>query len=97
MLVEGVLDYAIFMLDEHGYVTTWNAGAQRLKGYTPNEIIGQHFSRFYSDEARAAGEPERSLQTAATTGNYEAERWRVRKDGSRCAGLAGSRSTWSSI
>jgi len=83
MLVEGVLDYGIFMLDADGYVTTWNAGAQRLKGYTPNEIIGQHFSRFYTDEARAGGEPERALLTAATTGKYEAENWRVRKDGSR--------------
>ena len=82
-LVEGVLDYAIFMLDHQGYITTWNGGAQRLKGYTASEIIDQHFSRFYTDEARAAGEPERALQTAATTGKYEAERWLVRKDGSR--------------
>src|SRR5207249_1426010 len=61
LLVEGVTDYAIYMIDPNGIVTSWNAGAQRIKGYTPNEIIGQHFSRFYTDEDRAAGLPLRSL------------------------------------
>jgi PAS domain S-box-containing protein len=83
MLVEGVLDYAIYMLDPSGVVTTWNAGAERLKGYTPEEILGQHFSRFYTKEERAAGVPAIMLATAAREGRYEDEGWRVRKDGSR--------------
>lgn len=83
VLVDGVIDYAIFMLDERGYITSWNRGARRLKGYSADEIIGQHFSVFYTAEARAAGEPARALHTATTTGKYEAEGWRVRKDGSR--------------
>ena len=82
ILVEAVTDYAIYMLDPAGVVTSWNAGAQRFKGYTPQEIIGQHFSRFYTEEDRAAGLPERVLATAAE-GKFEAEGWRVRKDGSR--------------
>ncbi|MGD9617865.1 MAG: PAS domain S-box protein [Alphaproteobacteria bacterium] len=83
ILVEGVIDYAIFLLDTEGRVTTWNAGAERIKGYRPDEIIGSHFSRFYTEEDRAAGVPERALRTAAETGRFETEGWRVRKDGSR--------------
>ena len=70
------------MLDLNGIVTNWNAGAQRIKGYTAAEIIGQHFSRFYTESDRAAGVPTRALQTAATKGRFEADAWRVRKDGS---------------
>ena len=81
-LVEGVTDYALFMLDPNGLVMNWNSGAQRIKGYTADEIIGQHFSRFYTERDRAAGLPSRALQTAAQVGRYEAEGWRVRKDGS---------------
>ena len=83
MLVEGVIDYAIYMLDPSGVITNWNAGAERLKGYTSDEIVGQHFSKFYSKEDRAAGLPARVLETASREGRYEAEGWRVRKDGSR--------------
>jgi len=83
ILVQGVTDYAIFMLDPQGLVTNWNAGAQRIKGYKPEEIIGQHFSRFYTPEDLAAGLPKKALSTALETGKYEAEGWRVRKDGSR--------------
>jgi PAS domain S-box-containing protein len=83
ILVEGVTDYAIFMLDPEGRVTNWNAGAQRIKGYAPEEIIGEHFSRFYTPEERDAGIPAQALQTARETGRWEAEAWRVRKDGSR--------------
>jgi PAS domain S-box-containing protein len=83
MLVKGVVDYAIYMLDPSGVVVSWNAGAERLKGYTSEEIIGQHFSRFYTREDRADGLPARVLHLAAREGRYEAEAWRVRKDGSR--------------
>jgi PAS domain S-box-containing protein len=83
MLVEGVVDYAIYLLDPSGVVSNWNPGAQRLKGYTANEIVGQHFSKFYTKEDRAAGLPGRVLETAAREGRFEAEGWRVRKDGSR--------------
>jgi PAS domain S-box-containing protein len=83
ILVQGVTDYAIFMLDPDGRVTNWNAGAERIKGYTPDEITGEHFSRFYTPEDREAGVPGRALETARETGRYEAEGWRVRKDGSR--------------
>jgi PAS domain S-box-containing protein len=82
-LVDAVVDYAIYQIDVNGIVATWNAGAERIKGYSDEEIIGQHFSRFYTDEDRAAGVPERALATARETGKYEAEGWRVRKDGSR--------------
>jgi PAS domain S-box-containing protein len=82
-LVEAVIDYAIFQLDKDGIVATWNAGAKRIKGYAADEIIGQHFSRFYTEEDRAAGVPERALATAATEGQFEAEGWRLRKNGSR--------------
>ena len=82
LLVEGVLDYAIFMLDPQGYVLTWNAGAQRFKGYRAEEIVGSHFSRFYPPEALARGLPAHELETAARVGSFENEGWRVRKDGS---------------
>src|ERR1700760_3845415 len=83
LLVESVSDYAIYILDPTGVVTSWNAGAQRFKGYVPEEIIGQHFSRFYSEEDRASGLPARALETAAREGKFEAEGWRMRKDGTR--------------
>jgi PAS domain S-box-containing protein len=83
LLVESVTDYAIYMLNPEGIVTTWNAGALRFKGYTPSEIIGQHFSRFYTEEDRASGLPSRALSTAANEGRFEQEGWRVRKDGTR--------------
>jgi PAS domain S-box-containing protein len=82
-LVEGVTDYAIYMLDPDGIVSNWNAGAQRIKGYGPSEIVGQHFSIFYTDEDRARGEPSRSLAIAERDGRFEAEAWRQRKDGTR--------------
>jgi PAS domain S-box-containing protein len=82
-LVEGVTDYAIFMLDPDGRVASWNPGAERIKGYRREEILGQHFSRFYTEEDRAAGVPARALSTAAETGRYVSEGWRVRKDGER--------------
>jgi len=81
MLVESITDYAIYMLDPSGVVTSWNAGARRFKGYEAIEIIGQHFSRFYTDDDRATGLPARALATAANEGRFEAEGWRVRKDG----------------
>jgi PAS domain S-box-containing protein len=81
MLVQGVRDYAIYMLDTEGRVTNWNTGAEAIKGYTAQEIVGQHFSLFYTDEDRAAGEPARALETARREGKYEREAWRVRKDG----------------
>ncbi|MBR7621048.1 PAS domain S-box protein [Phenylobacterium sp. 20VBR1] len=83
LLVQGVTDYAIYMLDPDGQVTNWNAGAERIKGYRADEIVGQHFSRFYTDEDRAAGGPQRALATAAAEGRYEHEGWRLRKDGTQ--------------
>jgi PAS domain S-box-containing protein len=83
LLVQGVTDYAIYMVDPLGYVSSWNAGAERFKGYSAEEIIGQHFSRFYQPEDRAAGIPEKALETARTEGRFESEGWRVRKDGQR--------------
>lgn len=83
LLVQGVTDYAIFMLSPDGHITSWNAGARRIKGYTEAEIIGSHFSRFYSPEDVAAGVPLRGLETARRDGRFEAEGWRVRRDGSR--------------
>src|SRR5256885_3334748 len=83
ILVQGVTDYAIYMLDPEGRVTSWNAGAERIKGYSPAEIIGEHFSRFYTPEDLDVGVPKRALETARSTGRYEAEGWRVRKDGTR--------------
>jgi PAS domain S-box-containing protein len=83
LLVNAVTDYAIYMLDPNGRITSWNPGARRLKGYEEAEILGQHFSRFYTDEDRAAGLPALALATAAKDGRFEREGWRVRKDGSR--------------
>jgi PAS domain S-box-containing protein len=82
-LVESVVDYAIFQLDLDGIVVTWNVGAQRIKGYSAEEIIGQHFSRFYTEEDRAADVPAHALETAKTKGKFESEGWRVRKDGAK--------------
>ena len=82
-LVEGVSDYAIYMLNPSGHVISWNKGAQRVKGYTPTEIIGRHFSVFYTAEDRTDGRPQRALSTAATEGRFEDRAWRVRKDGSQ--------------
>lgn len=81
-LISGVVDYAIFMIDPNGIVSNWNTGAQHIKGYEADEIVGQHISRFYTDEERAAGKPLRALKIATEQGRYEAEGWRVRKDGS---------------
>ena len=81
LLVESVTDYAIYMLDSQGQVVNWNTGAERIKGYPREEIIGAHFSRFYTEEERAKGIPARALAIAATSGKYEAEGWRIRKDG----------------
>jgi PAS domain S-box-containing protein len=83
LLVQGVTDYAIYMLDPTGRVTNWNAGAQRIKGYQPDEILGEHFSRFYTQEDLATELPRRALETAAREGRFEAEGWRLRKDGTR--------------
>jgi PAS domain S-box-containing protein len=83
LLIQSVTDYAIYMLDVDGKVSSWNAGAERFKGYGADEIIGEHFSRFYSEEDRAAGIPKIALHTAEHEGRFEAEGWRVRKDGTR--------------
>jgi PAS domain S-box-containing protein len=83
LLVQGVADYAIFMLDPNGFVTNWNAGAARIKGYAAEEIVGHHFSRFYLEEDQQKRLPQTALETARRTGKYEAEGWRVRKDGTR--------------
>ena len=81
LLVQGVSDYAIYMLSPEGVVSNWNMGAQRIKGYSEQEIVGQHFSRFYTEPDRASGLPARALGTAVREGRYEAEGWRQRKDG----------------
>jgi PAS domain S-box-containing protein len=83
LLVASVIDYALFTLDLNGNIQSWNPGAERLKGYSDREVIGKHFSIFYTEDARAAGDPQRVLQTALTQGRFEGEGWRVRKDGSR--------------
>ena len=83
LLVQGVTDYAMCMLDAKGTITNWNAGAERIKGYTAHEIVGRHFSCFYTDADRQSGMPTRTLEIAATAGRFEAEGWRVRKDGSQ--------------
>jgi PAS domain S-box-containing protein len=82
-LIDAITDYAIYMLDIDGYVSSWNPGARRFKGYEAQEILGQHFSRFYTEEDRAAGVPARALRTAAAEGRFDTEGWRVRKDGQR--------------
>jgi PAS domain S-box-containing protein len=81
LIVEGVADYALYMLDPTGMITSWNIGGQRIKGYSPEEILGQNFSRFYTESDRANGKPKRALQIARDQGRYEEEGWRVRKDG----------------
>src|SRR5262249_61521551 len=83
ILVQSITDYAIYMLDKAGRIITWNSGAERIKGYTRDEIIGQHFSRFYTDLDRKSGLPIKALGQAATNGKIEGEGWRVRKDGSQ--------------
>ena len=83
LLVEGVTDYAIYMLDPDGHVVNWNPGAERIKGYTSAEILGRHFRQFYTAEDQAADLPKKALKVASETGKYETENWRVRKDGKR--------------
>jgi PAS domain S-box-containing protein len=83
LLINAVVDYAISMLGLDGHILSWNSGAERLKGYTPDEAIGQHFSIFYTPEDRAAGLPQRALEIAERDGNFTAGGWRVRKDGGR--------------
>jgi len=83
ILIEAVSDCAIYSLDKNGRITSWNSGAQRIKGYTTEEIIGRHFSQFYTKEDVEAGVPQRVLETAAVAGHYEGEGWRVRKDGTK--------------
>lgn len=83
LLVDAITDYALYMLDPDGRIVTWNSGAERFKGYAPGEIIGQHFSVFFSQEDQEAGLPAHAIATAARDGRFEAEGWRVRKDGSR--------------
>jgi PAS domain S-box-containing protein len=83
LLVQGVTDYALYMLDPHGCVSSWNAGAERIKGYAASDVLGKHFSRFYTEEDQAAGVPAKGLATARQEGRWETEGWRVRKDGSR--------------
>src|SRR5437660_1796798 len=83
LLIEGVRDYAIFLLDPDGRISTWNAGAERIKGYAAAEVIGRHFSLFYPPEAVEQGWPAHELRAARAEGRFEDEGWRVRKDGSR--------------
>ena len=88
LLVQGVTDYAIYMLTPHGEIASWNAGAQRIKGYAEHEVLGRHFGLFFTAEDRATGKPERALETARATGRFADEGWRLRKDGSRFWALA---------
>lgn len=83
LLVQSVTDYAIYMLAADGHLTNWNPGAQRIKGYLPEEVIGKHFSMFYTPEDREAGEPQRTLDIATRKGRFENKGWRMRKDGTR--------------
>src|SRR5438105_2144332 len=83
LLVSSVADYAIFLLDPAGHVSSWNVGARNIKGYSADEVIGRHFSMFYSAEDCAAGLPVDALQRAGRDGRFESEGWRLRKDGSR--------------
>ena len=93
LLVDAVTDYAIYMLDVDGYVVSWNSGAERLKGYSAQEIVGCHFSQFYPEKDVLAGMPARTLATAAREGRFDAEGWRIRKGGARFWVLALSRGT----
>ncbi|GAA3946232.1 PAS domain S-box protein [Allohahella marinimesophila] len=83
LLVQGVTDYAIYMLSPEGQITNWNMGARRIKGYDESEVVGSHFSRFYTDEDRLRKLPQKALETARVEGRFESEGWRIRKDGSR--------------
>jgi PAS domain S-box-containing protein len=83
LLVDAITDYAVYMLDPSGVVVSWNPGARRFKGYDAHEIVGQHFSRFYTEEDRRGDLPARALATAAKEGRFEAEGWRLRKDKTR--------------
>ena len=83
LLVEALTDYAVYMLNAEGVIATWNPGAERIKGYTAAEIIGQHFSRFYTDEDQRSAAPARALKIADSQGEYKTEGWRVRKNGTR--------------
>jgi PAS domain S-box-containing protein len=83
LLIEAITDYAIYMLDPGGVVTSWNPGAERFKGYIASEILGHHFSRFYTEADRAAGRPAEALAIALKAGRFECEGWRVRKDGAQ--------------
>jgi len=83
MLIDAIVDYAIYMIDVDGSVRSWNAGAERLKGYSADEIIGKPFALFYSPEDRAKALPQTALRIAAETGRFSSEGWRIRKDGSR--------------
>jgi PAS domain S-box-containing protein len=83
LLIEALSDYAIYMLDQDGFVTSWNSGAEHIKGYRSFEILGKHFSRFFTPKDQASRIPEKILAQARSAGRYEAEGWRVRKDGSR--------------
>src|SRR5947209_2816984 len=83
LLLDSLADYAIYMLDPNGFVITWNSGAERIKGYQAVEILGQHFSKFFSASDRAARLPQKMLDMARTSGRTEAEGWRLRRDGSR--------------
>ncbi|MGO4380306.1 PAS domain S-box protein [Pseudoduganella sp. RAF53_2] len=83
LLVESISDYAIYMLDTNGHVSSWNAGAQRFMGYLEEEVLGQHFSKFHTPEDRAVGAPARALEAALSEGRFESEGWRIRKDGTR--------------
>src|SRR5262245_14550733 len=83
VFIESVRDYALIMLDPNGYIVSWNTGAEAIKGYAAEEIIGRHFTRFYPQESLDSGLPERELIVARETGRFEDEGWRIRKDGSR--------------
>lgn len=87
LLVESVVDYAIYMLDPTGHIASWNSGAQQIKGYSAEEVLGRHFSMFYTEDARLAGVPEQALAIAAKEGRFNSEDWRVRKDGTRFRAL----------
>jgi PAS domain S-box-containing protein len=83
LLLNGVTDYAIYLLDRDGIIKTWNQGGERIKGYTPDEVVGTHFSRFYTEQDAADGAPQRGLDAAREHGRFSAEGWRIRKDGTR--------------
>jgi PAS domain S-box-containing protein len=83
ILVQSIKNHAIYMMDKMGRITSWNSGAERIKGYTRDEIIGQHFSRFFTDFDRKSGLPTKALRQASLNGKFEGEGWRVRKDGSQ--------------